>query len=259
MPVRLQAALHLHAVLPALAVLAPLDAGFASILQGIDTAVTLRVPGLDPTRIERRAGRITVNHRSAPGGLLLHFPTAGQFVRACNQHFAIALPVAGITALPSAKRLLDQAGARLEAVLTDRAKVRQNDAFARIHVPAALTVAVAGSAVWLRRHPEGPALHDRYEGCLISFTAIDPDFSIWLDLAPKVPTWGIGPAPRAADAEVRFADLPTVVGELLHENDSLISLGNGNLRIRGHLPLAEQLGLVMQKVDRILQPASHGN
>ncbi|MFH1498048.1 MAG: hypothetical protein ABII82_09515 [Verrucomicrobiota bacterium] len=255
MPVRLQAALHLHAVLPALAVLAPRDPAFAGILAGPDTAVTLRVPGLEPTRVERSAGRLTVHHRSCPGGLLLHFPTAGQFVRATARLPALALPVAGIAGLPTARRLLESAGQRLEAVLTDRDAVRRDDTFARLHVPAALTVAVAGGAVWLRRHPDGPALHARFEGRLVRFTAVDPEFSVWLDLAPRIPAWGVGPAPRAADADVRFADLPTAVGELLHENDSLAALGHGRLQIRGHLPLAEQIGLVMQKVDRILQPA----
>lgn len=255
--VHLQAALHLHAVLPALAVLAPRDPGFAGILTGADTAVTLRVPGIEPTRVQRAGGKLTVTHRASPGGLLLHFPTAGQFVRTMERRPALALPLAGITELPAAKELLERAGARLETVLTDRAAVRRDPAFARLHVPVALTVAVAGGAVWLRRHPDGSALRDRFEGRLVHFTAADPEFSIWLDLAPKIPAWGLGAPPRAADAEIRFADLPTAVGELLHENDSLAALGHGHLRIRGHLPLAEQIGLVMQKVDRILQPAAH--
>lgn len=256
MPVRLQAALHLHAVLPAFGVLAPRDPAFADILAGPDTAVTLRVPGLDPTRVQRAGGKLTVNHRASPGGLLLHFPSAGQFVRTMQRRTALALPLAGITALPSAKQLLERAGARLETVLTDRAAVRRDPGFARLHVPAALTVAVAGCAIWLRWHPDGTALRDRFEGRLVHFIATDPEFAVWLDLAPKIPAWGLGAPPRSTDAEVRFADLPTVVGELLHENDSLASLGHGHLRIRGHLPLAEQIGLVMQKVDRILQPAA---
>lgn len=252
---RLRAALHLHSVLPALGVLAARDPTFADILAGRDTAVTLSTPGLAPTRVERRAGRLRISHAGETGGLRLFFPTGGQLVRAFSHQPAVVLPLAGWNHLGAARRLLDAAGARLEAVLTDRAAAFRDPDFGRLHAVASLTVAAAGAAVWLRHHPDGPALHRKLENRLLTFTTVDPEFSVWLDLRPEVPTWGVGAPPRAADAAVRFADLPTVLAELAHELDSLASLGIGTLRITGHLPLAEQLGLVMQDVDRILQPA----
>ena len=255
MSARLHAALHLHAVFPALGVLAARDPAFADILAAPDTAVTLQAPGLVPARIARAGGQLRVTRHARPGDLRLLFPTCGQLVRACSHRFALALPVAGWTRLGSGRRLLETAGARLETVLTDRAAARSDADFARLHVPAALTVAVAGAAVWLRHHPDGPALHRRFGPRLATFTTLDPEFSIWIDLAPDAPAWGLGAPPRAADVAVRFADLPTVVAELAHKLDSLAALGLGTLRIDGHLPLAEQLGLVMQRVDRILQPA----
>lgn len=254
---KLQAALHLHAVLPALAVLAPRDPELAAILSGRRTAVTLRVPGLEPTGIEFGAGRLTVGHAQIPDSLVLQFPSIGQFARACAKRPALAVPVAGITQLGEARRMLDRAGARLEKVLTDRDAARRDPDFARLHVVAALSVAIAGAAVWIRRHADGPGVRDRFEGRLVSFTTTDPEFSVWLDLAPKIPAWGVGAPPRQADAAVWFADLPTALGELTHSGDSLASLGLGTLRIAGLLPLAERIGLVMQDVDRILLPAAH--
>lgn len=253
---RLTAALYLHAIFPAMAVLASRDPVFRNILSGRDTAITLQAPGLAPTRIARTGNQLTVGHTKNSGDLHLCFPSCGQLVRACTHRAALALPIGGWRHFSSGQRLLEAAGIRLEQVLTDHTAAKRDPDFGRLHVPAALTVAVAGTAVWLRHHADGPALHQRYSTRLITFTTADPAFSIWLDLQPKSPAWGLGAPPRAADAAVHFADLPTVVAELSHELDSLAALGFGTLRITGLLPLAEQLGLIMQDVDRILRPAT---
>src|SRR5690606_40682460 len=140
MPARLHAALHLHAVFPALGVLAARDPAFADILAAPDTAVTLQAPGLVPARIARAGGQLRVTRQARPDDLRLLFPTCGQLVRACSHRFALALPVAGWTRLGSGRRLLETAGARLETVFSDSAAARSDAAFHRLNVTATLTV-----------------------------------------------------------------------------------------------------------------------
>src|SRR5690606_36911411 len=148
---------------------------------------------LDPARLRpasarkrrrpprNRLGRPRRPPQSAPAALGVFFPAWGHLVCACAHRCALAWPGPGWTRLGSGRRMLETAGARLETVWTDRAAARSDADFARLHVPAALTVAVAGAAVWLRHHPDGPALHRRFGPRLATFTTLDPEFSIWID------------------------------------------------------------------------------
>jgi hypothetical protein len=78
---------------------------------------------------------------------------------------------------------------------------------------------------------------------------------LWIDLA----TLAIGSGEPAAPvtARITFASLDTVIAELDHALDAPAALGLGTLRIEGHLPLAEALGLLMLQAGKLLKPSNH--
>lgn len=245
----LQAALHLEAVLPALPLLAAHDAPLAAALAGPEVAVTLVTTSGLRIRLSVENDLPSVSFAPRPGDLRLWFPSPRQLVRAFDGsgRSALALPVRGFTKLVRARRLL-AAGERLKTLLNTRAQA---------HLPLLawgnLAVGLNAAAVWLRRHPDGPAALARLGTGTAVFSCPDFPASLWLDLA-TLQTGSGDPASPAA-VRVEFADTATVLAELDRQLDAPAALGLGTLRIEGNLPLAENLGLVMLQAGNLLKPA----
>jgi hypothetical protein len=245
----LLAALHLEAVLPALALLAPHDAELRRSAAGARPfAVALAVRGVPGARrlAFAPAGDITTASAGQHGDLRLWFPAATQFLRVVNQQPALVLPLGGWSSLGQSGRFA-AAGRRLDTLLRDP---HENPA---LFAYGNLAVGLAGAATWLRLHPEGAARRARLGEGVITFACPALPAPLWLDL--RTLTSGIGAAPRPPVTEVTFADLPTLMAELEHRLDALAALGGGELRIRGHLPVAESVGLVLNEVSRLLNPS----
>lgn len=241
----LKAALYLEAVLPALPALAAHDAPLAAALAGPDVAVTLSAPGNLRTRIAVDNNRATVAHESQPGDVRLWFPSHARLIRAFDGsgRTAFALPLGGFARLFRARRL-QAAGQRLETLLNTRA-----DAHLTLHAWGNLLVGIQAVTTWLRRHPEDRA---RFPSGTVVFTC--PAFPTPLHLDLTTLTAGTGEPASLVTARVTFADLATVLAELDHQLDGPAALGLGTLRIEGHLPLAENLGLLMLKAGNLLKP-----
>ncbi len=74
----------------------------------------------------------------------------------------------------------------------------------------------------------------------------------WLNLVPRRLDWGRGEPPRTADVTVCFND-PAVALHALHdEMDAQAELGLGTLEINGFPPLAEQVNLLMERIELYL-------
>lgn len=242
----LQAALYLEAVLPALPALAAHDAPLAAALAGPDVAVSLFAPNDLRARVAITAHQPSISRTSQPGDVRIWFPSAGQVVRAFDGsgRFSFALPFAGLTRLPRARRLV-AAGKRLETLLNTRAPEHL-----ALHAWGSLLVGIHAATTLLRRHPEAcPRLPLRG---VVAFACPAFPAPLWIDLDAL--TTGTGePAARTA-ARITFADLATVLAELDHALDAPAALGLGTLRIEGHLPLAEALGQLMLQAGTILKP-----
>jgi hypothetical protein len=247
----LKAALYLEAVLPALPLLAAHDAPLAAALAGPDVAISFSAPDGLRARLGVVRNQTTCTRDPRPGDLRLWFPTHGQLVRAFDGsgRTAIALPFGGFTQLPRARRLI-AAGQRLETLLNTRAP-----AHLALHAWGNLLVGIQAAVTWLRRHPEGPGVHERLGRGLAVFACPAFPAPLWLNLADL--TAGIGEPSDPLTVRVIFADLATVLAELDHQLDAPAALGLGTLRITGYLPLAEALGLIMLKAGQLLKPANH--
>ncbi len=248
---RLLARLHLGAVLPALPRLAAHDDALRTAAAGRrDLPVVFTVRDLGAFALTF-ASDGTVRHHPAPepppgGALRLWYPNADAFVRGMNRQPALVLPTGGWTRLGERRRI-EAAAARFETLL------RAPEVSPRLFAYGNLAVGLAAAAVWLRFHPQGPA-HRRglLDGVIVIGCAELPD-SLWIDTRDL--TTGGGPPRRPPLTEITFRDLAVMRAELAHTLDSMAALGGGELRIRGHAPVAERLNLVLAEVDRLLNPA----
>lgn len=241
----LKAVLYLEAVLPALAHLAPHDETLRHAAAGPRAfAVSLTVRGGSVRRLAFSSdGTITTNDTPQPGDLRLWFPSASQFLRTMDNLPALALPIGGWNSLSQVRRF-SAAGARLETLLNTRA-----DSHLRLHAWGNLLVGVAAACAWLRHHPAQRA------GLGGTGVLTCPDFPapIWFDAHAL--TWGLGEPAVPVTVRIAFARLSVVLAELDNQLDAPAALGLGDLVITGLQPLAEKLGLVMQKAGKLLKPA----
>lgn len=238
----LKAALYLDAVLPALAELSAHDDALRSAAAGTRPfAVTLSVKNVGSRHLAFTPEGL-VSTAAQPKSLRLWFPSAGQFLRTVANRPALALPVAGWSQLPHVRRFA-AAGARLETLLNTRA-----DTHLALHAWGNLLVGIRATTTWLRLHPADRA---RFPSGTIVFAC--PAFPAPLHLDLTSMTAGTGEPASPVTTRVTFADLPTLLTELDHQLDAPAALGLGTLRIEGHLPLAENLGLLMLKAGELLK------
>lgn len=239
----LKAALYLDAVLPALGELSTLDSGLRSAASGSQPfAVTLDVRNVGVRHLAfTPEGQISTAVQ--PKSLRLWFPSAGQFLRTVANRPALTLPLGGWGQLAQVRRFA-ASGKRLEVLLDTRA-----DAHLSLHAWGNLLVGIRAAATWLRLHPADRA---RFASGTVVFTC--PAFPAPLHLDLTTLTAGTGEPSSPVTTRVSFADLPTLLAELDHQLDAPAALGLGTLRIEGHLPLAENLGLLMLKAGNVLKP-----
>jgi hypothetical protein len=242
----LKAALYLDAVLPALAELSAQDAPLRSAASGSRPfAVTLSVNHVGVRHLAfTPEGQITT--AAVPGALRLWFPSAGQFLRTVTNRPALALPLSGWSQLPQVRRF-STAGARLETLLNTRA-----DSHLALHAWGNLLVGIRATTTWLRLYPADRA---RFPFGTIVFACPAFPAPLHIDLAAL--TAGTGEPASPVTTRITFADLPTLLAELDHTLDAPAALGLGTLRVEGHLPLAENLGLLMLKAGNLLKPPAH--
>jgi hypothetical protein len=247
----LKAALYLEAMLPAVPELAAHDRPLAEAFAGPDIAVTLSTSGDLRARLAVTSNQLRYSSGAQPGDLRLWFPSPAQLVRAFDGQgrAAFALPVGGFFKLLRAKRLIG-AGDRLNELLNTRA-----DTHLAVHAWGSLLVGIRAAITWLRRHPDGPATRARLGTGTAFFACPAFPSPLWLDLTTL--TAGTGEPTTPVTVRITFADLATVLAELDHQLDAPAALGLGTLRIEGHLPLAENLGLVMLTAGNLLKPPAH--
>jgi hypothetical protein len=237
----LKSALYLDAVLSALAELSTHDAPLRAAAAGPRPfAVTLSVRNVGSRSLAfTPEGQISTSPQ--PNSLRLWFPSTGQFLRTVANRPALTLPVSGWTQLPQIRRF-SATGSRLETLLNTRA-----DAHLALHAWGNLLVGIRATTTWLRLHP---ADRTRFPSGTVVFACPAFPTPLHLDLA----TLTAGPGePAAFTTRITFADLPTVLAELDHQLDAPAALGLGTLRIEGHLPLAENLSLLMLQAGKLLK------
>ena len=250
------ARLHLHAVLPALEDLVRLSDPARRLIEGWDFSLRMQLAGGPASTVVSENGRLTV-HRDATHAarLVLLFLSASQLNRTfLNQKALPPLPVAGFWRIAKVRpftaltKLLDQA-------LQPSPEALSEPAFRQLHLRLLFKVLLG--AIPVIGSQDGPSRHSlsHTPPGLAEIRAPALEVGGWADWTGSRLTSGAGSPPRAPDVIITFCDSETTDAALLGKLDPNAAVGLGKVDVRGLVPLADGLSLVMDRVEGYLQPA----
>ncbi len=252
------AQLNLHAVLPALEDLVRLSPAAQRLVQKWNFSLRMQLAGGPAATLVSENGRLTVYRDAArPTMLVLLFLSAKQLNRTFqNQKAWPPLPVAGFWRLAQVRtftaltKLLDQ-------TLQPPPEALKEPEFRKLHVSLLFKVLVGAIPVVGSQDPTSRHSLGHTPPGLAEIRAPALDLVGWADWtqAGRL-TSGIGPAPRPPDVVITFCDRETTDAALLGKLDPNAAVGLGKVEVRGLVPLADGLSLVMDRVETYLQPAA---
>jgi len=254
---RLRCRLYLEAVLPTLAALVRFDPAARDLVSAHRFGIRFCVPGL-PSKVAIFDGEHsgTENRKEVPT-LSLWLPSAGQCVRLFSKTgFALPIPVGGFPVATNLGRF-QQLTERMEAVLTPNESDLTDPDFLRIHVFLSLHLAVHALVPMLEEEPVGREVWTGLPEGVAEFAFARDQFpAMWLDARGNRPVAGWGPSPEPPRVSLEFKNEEAARLAMASRLDSLAALGRGDLVLRGFVPMADALDLVMQQIQAYLLPAS---
>ena len=251
------AQLHLHAVLPALEDLVRLSPPAAKLIQGWNFSLRMQLAGGPAATLVCENGRVAVDRDAAHAApLVLLFPAADQLNRTfLSKKTLPPLPIAGfwrlgkIRTFTALTKLLDQTLQPAPAALED-------PTFRLLHLRMLFKVLLGAIPVVGGHDRSSRHVLGHTPAGLAEIRAPALDLAGWVDWADGRLTSGTGAAPRTPDAVITFRDQATTDAALLGKLDPNAAVGLGNVDVRGLVPLADGLSLVMDRVEGYLQPAA---
>ena len=251
------ARLHLHAVLPALADLAALSPEvhalaarwpFSLRLQLLHgPAATLTSPGDGTLRV--------TPGRDAPARLTLTFLTAHQLNRTfLNQGAFPPLPTGGAWRILNVQTFV-KLTKHLDAVLQATPAALADESFRLLHLRLLFRVLIGAAPIVAEA--DAVSRHSLSHTPPGSLELRVPSLGLTghLRWADGRLTGTLGPAPSPGpDAVITFVDLPTADDALLGRLDPNAAVALGRVKIRGLVPLADGLSVVMDRVEGYIKP-----
>jgi hypothetical protein len=251
------AQLNLHAVLPALEDLVRLSPAAQKLIAHWDFSLRLQLTGGPAATLVSKNGRLTVQRDATPPAhLVLLFLSASQLNRTfLNQKALPPIPIAGFWRLAKVRtftaltKLLDQALQPAAGALAD-------PAFREQHLRLLFKVLLGAIPVVGSQDPPSRHSLGHTPPGLAEIRAPALEMAGWADwTADGRLTSGMGPALRPPDVVITFCDGETTGAALLGKLDPNAAVGLGRVDVRGLVPLADGLSLVMDRVESYLQPA----
>lgn len=252
------ARLHLHAVLPALADLAALVPEARQIAARWNFSLRLQLPGGPAaTLLSPGDGTLHVEPgRDAPARLVLTFLSAHQLNRTfLNQSALPPLPTGGFWRVLNVRpfialtKLLDRHLQPAPEALTD-------EAFRRIHLRLLFRVLIGAVPAVAEDDPVAHHSLSHTPPGLVELRVPALGLVGWMHWAHGrlTSTYGPAPADAAPDAIITFTDLPTADDALLGRLDPNAAVGLGRVDVRGLIPLADGMSVVMDRVEGYIKP-----
>ena len=254
----LLARLHLHAVLPAMEDLAELVPAaqelaahwpFSMRLQlAGGPAATLVSPGDGTLRVHRHGGELA--------RLVLQFFSADQLNRTfLNQKTLPPIPTGGFWRVGKVGTFTKLAK-ELDAVLQPAPGALDDPAFLERHLRLLFKVLIGAIPVVAKGDPVSrhTLAHTPDGTAQICLPALER--TGWARWSKGCMTAGVGELPGGARADVviTFTDRATADAALLGRLDPNAAVGLGKVDVRGLVPLADGLSLVMDRVEVFLKP-----
>lgn len=257
----LLARLHLLAVLPALEDLVKLSPEARALAQGWNFSLRLRLGGphgATATLVSPGDGSLAVHgHGDVPAKLTLRFLSAVQLNRTfLNRRALPPLPTAGFWNVARVGPFTKLAK-RLDAVLQPAPEALAQDAALReTHLRLLFRVLLGAIPVLAEGDPVARHTLSHTPDGTAEIRAPGMNLVGWTKWAHGRMTGGVGTLPGGGipDVAITFVDRPTVEAALLGTLDPNAAVGHGKVVVRGLVPLADSLGVVMDRVERYLKP-----
>ena len=252
------ARLHLHAVLPALEDLAVLSPearqiaarwNFSLRLQlAGGPAATLFSPGDGALRVTPGAG--------TPARLVLTFLSARQLNRTfLNQSALPPLPTGGFWRILNVRPFVALTKL-LDRYLQPTPEALLDEPFRRVHLRLLFRVLIHAVPAVAELDPVARHSLSHTPPGQVELRVPSLGLVGWMRWAHGRMTSAPGPSPAGSppDAIITFTDLPTADDALLGRLDPNAAVGLGRVDVRGLVPLADGMSVVMDRVEGYIKP-----
>jgi hypothetical protein len=237
---RLTAALYLRAVLPAFEELGRVSPRAQALIADWDCGVEFAVHGAEGATVNFQNGTVAVSpDRSLKAAISLLFLSPGQLAKMFAGKFAAPLPRRGFWRVASLQRFL-----KISKILEQELEQ---------HPRLLLSVALGSLAPLIEHDAHARAAMRDCPPGVVELCLPAHDLYAWMEWRNGKISWARGRSAKPADAVVTFRDEATALAALRGELDELAAIGRGDLTLRGLLPLAETLGVVMALADNYIE------
>ncbi len=251
------ARLHLHAVLPALEDLAALSPETRQLAAGWNFSLRLQLlNGPAATLTSPGDGRLLVTPGdTAPSRLTLQFLTANQLNRTfLNQAAFPPLPTGGFWRILGVQTFI-KLTRQLDRVLQAPPDALADEPFRLLHLRLLFRVLIGAVPIVAETDPVSRHTLSHTPEGTVELRVPALDLTGHMRWTRGRMTSALGPAPGATpDAVITFVDLPTADDALLGRLDPNAAVGLGRVDVRGLIPLADGMSVVMDRVEGYIKP-----
>jgi hypothetical protein len=247
------ARLNLHAVFPCLAVLVRLDDWAQSLMAGERFGVRLKTRSGLSSRIDFLDGDARIGSDKTTGRPLeLLFLSDRQLNNTFSgSGWSLPIPVGGLEKLTRV-RTFNKLAARLQQVLRASPTQLADEKLLALH-----TDLLIGELI-----PSAIAELVRFDDPCRRWLAPFRNRSAWLQMDGGASSWlrfndagavrGSGPPDELPDVVISFRDRRIALAAMQGDLDNLAALGNGQMTVRGMIPLADALDRVLDRLDHLM-------
>jgi hypothetical protein len=245
--------LYLHAVIPALEMLVRIDPESRSLAAGLKKPLRLLVGCHEQLTLSMEEEGLRCHRKPVScGAFTLWFPTDTQFLKLVeNKGLPLVLPRSGwlsIATLRSFSLLMKRLEWYLKPV--DPGTVSPHELACRVHLQLAVATASVPVLGLLDDLSQRELLHLPSGVALFSCDPTLPPCWVRVDQGRAVS--GIGDPPEIPLVELTFTDPYTGYEALAERLDQLAAVHTGKIRVKGLVPMADGLDLVLGRVSKYL-------
>ena len=237
--------LYLHAVLPSLAELVQHDAEARSFIASWDLRLSIGVMGDQGVVLQIRKGEITSFSESKSKSeirfLFLNHKHLNAFFN--GNKWVPPLVTRGLWRFNVLKSF---------ALLTERLSSILNDSSSTSPLYTRLVFLIGGLGILplVTFDPFSQAILKKIPQGLAQFSIGDETIApLWFDHQYDQSVAGTGKPPRTPDVSVQFSDMTIANAALRNDIDTMAAIGAQRIIVQGLSPLAEGLGLIMERLN----------
>ena len=249
----LLARLHLKAVFPTLAALVRLDHGAQSLIAGQRFGVQLRTRSGLSARIDFLDGEALVDSEtSGHRAIELLFLTDRQLNRTFSgTGFSLPIPVRGFGHL-ARLQTFSKLTARLQQILTASPRQLADQKLREIQADLLMGELIP-SAIAQLASCDGPCKRwlAPYSDKLVQIE-VDGGASSWIRFQNNSAVVASKAPGELPDVVISFRDRDVALAAIRGDLDNLGALGKGQMTVRGLIPLADELGRVLDRLGFLL-------